>query len=98
MKENLIHSVIYFAYYHLPIKKNWVSIESKSGEDLAGNMLRITQEVAKMDYGRPQLLLLTGLFLLSRQSLWLFLLFREPPQTLEAVFTSVSVENKHGRL
>lgn len=52
LKENLINSIIYFAYYHLPIKEDLVFIESKGGEDLAGNMLRIAQELAKLDYGR----------------------------------------------
>lgn len=51
LKENLSNSIIYFAYYHLPIKKNLVFIESKGGEDLAGNMLRIAQELSKPEYG-----------------------------------------------
>lgn len=51
-KENLINSVIYFVYYRLPIKKNLVFIESKGGEDMAGNMLRIAEELAKADYGK----------------------------------------------
>lgn len=52
IKENLINSVIYFTYYHLPIKKALVFIESKGGEDMAGNMLRIAQELTKPDYGK----------------------------------------------
>ncbi|MCI8650783.1 MAG: glycosyltransferase [Anaerotruncus sp.] len=56
LKENLINSIIYFAYYHLSIKNNWVFIESKGGEDLAGNMLRIAQELVKPDYGRLKLI------------------------------------------
>lgn len=56
LKENLANSLIYFAYYHLPIKQNWVFIESKGGEDLAGNMLRIAQELSCECYGMLKLI------------------------------------------
>lgn len=52
IKENLINSIIYFVYYYLPVKKNEVFIESKGGQDLAGNMLCIAQELSKADYGK----------------------------------------------
>ena len=51
LKSNLVNSIIYFVYYYMPIKSNLVYVESKGGEDLAGNMLRIVEELKKPLYG-----------------------------------------------
>lgn len=43
-------------YYRAKIKKNWILLQSKNGLDLAGNMLRIAEELGQnQDYQRYRL-------------------------------------------
>ncbi|MBE5951123.1 MAG: glycosyltransferase [Lachnospiraceae bacterium] len=46
-KEHFVNSVYMHAYYHCKVKKNVAFVESRTGEDLAGNMFRIVQELTK---------------------------------------------------
>lgn len=49
-KELWINSLYTYAYYHCKIKDNVAIIESRAGEDLAGNMYRIAQELVTRGY------------------------------------------------
>lgn len=56
-KEYFLNSWTYWFYYHSSIKNNMVYFESKDGSDLAGNMLRIIQEISSGKYGAYQVYL-----------------------------------------
>lgn len=46
-KEHFKNSVYMYAYYHCRVKENVAFVESRTGEDLAGNMFRIAQGLQK---------------------------------------------------
>ena len=46
-KEQIKNSIYTFFYYHCKIKENTAFVESRMGEDLAGNMFRIAQGLQK---------------------------------------------------
>lgn len=52
LKPYITNSFIYFFYYKRKINSKLVYIESKGGSDLAGNMLRIAEELSKPLYGK----------------------------------------------
>ena len=51
LKGALINSYIYYPYYHKKIDEKLVYVESKDGNDLAGNILSIVQELSTGKYG-----------------------------------------------
>lgn len=52
----LMQTLIYYYYYHRKVNNQLVYIESKSGEDFAGNMLRIAEELSKPEYGKLRII------------------------------------------
>lgn len=50
-KDNFLISLIYFIYYHIKTDDNLIYLESKDGNDFAGNMLRIVEELSSKNYG-----------------------------------------------
>ncbi|WP_407393353.1 CDP-glycerol glycerophosphotransferase family protein [Methanobrevibacter sp.] len=51
IKEYAINSYIYNTYYHKKIDENLVYVESRDGNDFAGNILRIVEELSTGKYG-----------------------------------------------
>lgn len=52
IKEHLINSEIYHAYYRLPVREDLVFVESRNGKDFAGNILRLAVEINERYGGR----------------------------------------------
>ena len=51
LKESILNTMIYFAYYHMKIDEHAIYVESRDGNDFTGNILRIVEEISSGDYG-----------------------------------------------
>ncbi len=51
IKESILNTLIYFAYYHMKIDEHAIYVESRDGNDFTGNILRIVEEISSGDYG-----------------------------------------------
>jgi len=51
LKQCFKNDLIYYNYYHKKIDENLVYVESREGNDFAGNVLRIVEELSSGDYG-----------------------------------------------
>lgn len=49
-KNYIRNSVMYFAYYHVSVRKNMIAVVSRDGEDVADNILCILKELQKDKY------------------------------------------------
>lgn len=61
-----LNSLYFFVYYHIPVQKRLVCLESKDGKDWAGNILRIAQELSNGSYGSLRLVLHVSKAMLPR--------------------------------
>lgn len=59
LTDCIANSIVYFNYYHLPIKENLVYVESQCGEALNGNLLRICEELKNKEYGKLKIIIKT---------------------------------------
>ena len=50
-KKQYYNSYIYYSYYHNKIDEKAVYVQSRGGDDLTGNMLRIVEELSTGKYG-----------------------------------------------
>ena len=51
IKESILNTMIYFAYYHMKIDEHAIYVASRDGNDFTGNILRIVEEISSGDYG-----------------------------------------------
>ena len=50
-KKQYYNSYIYYSYYHSKIDEKAVYVQSRGGDDLTGNMLRMVEELSTGKYG-----------------------------------------------
>lgn len=57
LRSSIVISIYCRYYYHKSLNSRLVAVESRNGEDLAGNILRIMQELSKPEYGNFRFIL-----------------------------------------